>query len=59
MNPKMNTFQLSTDRFKGLPTQEVLLHKYDPNFHDGYKNIKEAEQQLVQDIELLVMRVSF
>jgi len=49
----MKAVDLSTDKFKVLPQQEVLLHKFDPNFHDGYKNKKEAEKQLMQDIELL------
>jgi PPK2 family polyphosphate:nucleotide phosphotransferase len=52
-NQKMNTPKFNKDRFKVLPKQEVLLHNFDPSYHAGYENRKDAEQQLIQDIELL------
>jgi len=49
----MKNHELKVDRFKVVPGQKVVLHQLDTASHEGFKDKKEAERQLIQDIELL------
>lgn len=49
----MSTLKLNTKILKVPEGQSVSFHNYNTAFSDGFKNKKEAEHQLKEDIELL------
>jgi PPK2 family polyphosphate:nucleotide phosphotransferase len=49
----MNNPKLNTGNFKVPPSKTITLNNYDPAFCDGFKNKKEAKQQLKDDIKLM------
>lgn len=49
----MDTQKLNIEQFRVDPNKKIKLKNYDPAFCDGFKDKKEAEQRLQQDIEQL------
>lgn len=49
----MNNLKFNTINFKVPASETISLNKYAPEFCDGFKNKKEAKQQLKDDIKLM------